>query len=386
MYGAMWDEYDEGTQFLPAITKTADLPQDQEQNFTLIAYDVDGYDVPPDWYMRIAGYGSELVKDERFIEDRFPEKDLRDWQNTHPKYEDRSALRSSLAGGSRSGGSSAQGQSYEDWLKTSEQARAQDDAPPPPYSLEAKENIRIQTVASQGPETPISTRPELAQQDQRLPPLVPPRLGSHSPSSQHGLGIAPPPVPLSSRPTSVVNSAHQTPVAPKPIPSLTARHSPTASPQPAPMQSLYPGQHMSAPQAPSQYQQHDSTSPSSYNRPTFQFPMPNFSPLPQPESPWSQSTTQPAWPHQDWDHTQPSPPAHFPVPPGQSPYGYSSGYNQPIAFPEVMRTAGSSDYSFPMPQAGPMLEPQQLNPGPPPLLPPRESRSRASSGAFIQVC
>ncbi|KAI0248087.1 hypothetical protein BJV78DRAFT_1285053 [Lactifluus subvellereus] len=392
MYGAMWDEYDEGTQFLPAITRTEDLPKDHGQKYTLIAYDVDGYDVPPDWYMRIAGYGSELTKDERYIEDRFPEKELRDWPNTHPKYEVRPTLQSLLASGSRDGGSSGQGQgqSYEDWLKTSEQAKAQDEAPPPPYSLEAEENARLQTGAAQGPQPPISTRPQPAQQNSRPPPPVPPRLNSPSgtsPTPQHNAGTAPP-VPLGSRPTSLATSAPQTSAALGSRPPLTGRHSRTPSPhlsptQLAPMQSSYPGQHMSAPQPPSQYQQHGSTSPSPYDQPILAFPMPSLSPLSQPGSTWSpQATTQPTWPRQDWNYPQPSHPAPLPVPPSQASYDYSSGYDEPVAFPGAMHGAGSGDYSFPMPQPAPMLEPQQLSPGPPPPLQSRESRSRASSGDY----
>lgn len=383
MYGAMWDEYDEGTQFLPAIAKAEDLPKDQGQKFTLIAYDVDGYDIPPDWYMRIAGYGSELTKDERYIEDRFPEKELRDWPNTHPKYEIRPTLQSSLAsaGGSRSGGSSGQGQSYEDWLRTSEQAKAKDDAPPPPYSLESKENAPVNGGAAQGPQIPVSTRPQPAQQDLQPPPLVSLRPNSYSgtsPTLQHSPSAAPP-IPLSSRPTPLAISAPQTPTALGSRPSPPTRQSPI--PQLAPIQSSYPGQHMSA----SQYQQQGSTSPSPYTQPVLPFPMPNLSPLPQMGSTWSpQSTTQPAWPQQNWNYHEPSHPAPLPVPPGQASYDYdySSGYNEPVAFPGGMHRVGSGDYSFPMPQTAPILEPQQLDPGPPPPSQSRESHSRASYGDY----
>jgi hypothetical protein len=45
------------------------LPCDEGGKFSLIAGDIDGYDVPPDWYMQIAGYGSSLVKGERNNDD-----------------------------------------------------------------------------------------------------------------------------------------------------------------------------------------------------------------------------------------------------------------------------------------------------------------------------
>lgn len=398
MYGAMWDEYDEGTQFLPAITKTEDLPHDENHKFSLIAYDADGYDVPADWYMRIAGYGSELVKGERHLEDRFPEKELRDWEYSHPKTETRPSLESMLASGSgiNGGGSSStggEGQSYEDWLKTEGQGKDKEEAPPPPYSLEAEESTCVQSIAAQGPPAPIATRPEPPHTDSRPPPPVPPRHDPQSgPSapSQNDAGTAPP-VPLSSRPTSIAASPGRS-LSPSLFghgPSQSAYHSQAtssnlAASQPVPVQSSYPGQHASASQPPSQFSQGTSAGSSSYTRPTVQLPTPNFTPLPQPASPWSsQPSTPPVWPPQDWNYpSQPLPSSRFPVPPTQAPYGYPSGYGESIAFPEVMRSMGPTEYGFTMPQATPILEPQQFNPGPPPPLEPRESRNRASSGDY----
>ncbi|KAI9432601.1 hypothetical protein H4582DRAFT_2192235 [Lactarius indigo] len=382
MYGAMWDEYDEGTQFLPAITKTEDLPHDQDNKFSLIAYDVDGYDVPADWYMRIAGYGSELVKGERHLEDRFPEKELRDWEYSHPKTEIRPSLEPTHASGSgiHGGGSSSaggEGQSYEDWLKAEGQGKDKEEAPPPPYSLEAEEAAGVQSVTAQGPPTPTTTRPSQPHTDSRPPPPIPPRhdlQSSPSTPSQNDTGAAPP-VPLSSRPTSTAPSP-----GPSQLPSLlghgpsqSAYHSqatssnPAAS-QPAPVQSFYPD---STPQHLSPYRT----------------PTPNFTPLPQPASPWSsQPPTSPMWVPQDWNHpSQSLPPSRFPVPPTQASYGYPSGYSEPITFPEVMRPVGPADYGFTMPQVTPILESQQFNPGPPPPLEPRESHNRAHQTTTIRV-
>ncbi|KAI9436136.1 hypothetical protein BJY52DRAFT_1329542 [Lactarius psammicola] len=398
MYGAMWDEYDEGTQFLPAITKTEDLPHDENHKFSLVAYDVDGYDVPADWYMRIAGYGSELVKGEQHLEDRFPEKELRDWEYSHPKTEIRPSLEPMLAGGSGiNGGASSstggEGQSYEDWLKTEGQGKDKEEAPPPPYSLEAEEPTSVQSVAAQGPPAPITTRPEPPHTDSRPPPPVPPRHDSQSgPSapSQSGTGAAPP-VPLSSRPTSIAATPgpSQSPSLFGHGPSQSAYHSQAtssnlAASQPVLVQSSYPGQHPSAPQPPSPYSQDTSAGSSSYTRPTVQLPTPNFTPLPQPASPWSsQPSTPPVWPPQDWSYpSQPLAPSRFPVPPTQAPYGSPSGYSESLAFPEAMRPMGPADYGFTMPQTTPILGPQQLSPGPPPPLEPRESRNRASSGDY----
>ncbi|KAJ7660826.1 hypothetical protein DFH06DRAFT_1400198 [Mycena polygramma] len=47
LYGAMWDEYDEGTAFLPVIEKKRLLPESETWPF--MALDEDGYDLPGDW-------------------------------------------------------------------------------------------------------------------------------------------------------------------------------------------------------------------------------------------------------------------------------------------------------------------------------------------------
>ncbi len=396
MYGAMWDEYDEGTQFLPAVTKTEDLPHDENHKFTLIAYDVDGYDVPADWYMRIAGYGSELVKGERQPEDRFPEKELRDWEYSHPKTEIRPSLESMLASGSGrnvgggGGSSSTDGarQSYENWLKIEGQGKDKEDAPPPPYSLEVEESTGVQSVTAQGPQTPISTRPEPPQTDSRPPPPVPPRQDPQfgfSVPSQHSVGA--PPVPISSRPTSILASPDSS-RPPSHGPHQVACHSPATSPSPTAtqtvlVQSSYAGQSVSAPPPTSQFS-HNTVDVDLYTRPTVHLPTPDLSPLPQPASTRpSQPSTQPAWPPQDWSYpSQPFSPPQFPVPPIQASYGYPSGYGESIAFPEAMRPVGPTDYGFVMPQTTSILGPQQLHPGPPPSLQPRESHHRASPGNF----
>ncbi|KAI0063256.1 hypothetical protein BV25DRAFT_466337 [Artomyces pyxidatus] len=101
MYGAMWDEYDEGTNFLPVVSQQHQIPHDEKDQFKFMALDVDGYVLPSDWYMRIAGYAAEALKGERQINEEFPEKELKDWTHSHPNYEDAG---SSSAGPSGSGG------------------------------------------------------------------------------------------------------------------------------------------------------------------------------------------------------------------------------------------------------------------------------------------
>jgi hypothetical protein len=354
MYGAMWDEYDKGTQFLPAITKTADLPQDESGKFTLIACDVDGYDVPPDWYMRIAGYGSSLVKSERHDDDRFPEKELREWE---PKYEVRSTLQSMLASGSgsgaRSSGTSARAQPHSNVVRRAPPDREQENPPPPPYSRDADRSAGVSPVVSRGP--------DLLQRDSPPIPWWLDLQAGLSPTSSHSTGL-PPPISHASRLSATPPQSPASPIR-GPFPAAHQAKS-SDSPyhfsarQPAPMES-YPD-NMPMPQVSMRYQPEDS-GPSSCTAPAVQLTMP------QPGDSWySPQNTQPAWSTQYWNNSNPMAP--FGQPPG--PYGYQSGYNDPTSFSEAMR----ANYGYSMPQTAPLLEPQQYNPGPlPPLPPARES-------------
>ncbi len=387
----MWDEYDEGTQFLPAINKTADLPHDEGRKFTLIACDIDGYDVPPDWYMRIAGYGASLVKGERNNEDRFPENVLREWE---PKYEVRPTLQSLLVSGSgASGTTTTQRPSYRNVPRRVAAAdREIEEPPPPPYEREAGGNA---TVVSPGPEPPISTRPDVPRGDSRPPPPPP---VSARPSFQAGLspirhpspGVAPA-IPLASRPTanSPPHSPHSPgppPVPPKRGPSPAAHHGKAPSSphhlsadHPAPMGSAFP-HHMPMPQILSgaQYHMDDSVGgSSSYASPAAQVPMPP------PETPWySQPNTQPGWANQYLNNPNEMAPIHAPPPPpGQhlGAYGYEGGYNDSFSFP--IRPSANYGYS----QTPPILEPQQLNPGPPPPVSPSRESLPPCIGATCHV-
>ena len=382
MYGAMWDEYDEGTQFMPAITKAAALPQDQSQRFTLIAYDVDGYDVPPDWYMRIAGYGSALVKDELFIEDRFPEKLFSNWET---KYESRPSLRSLLASGSGSASTSGQGPSRMANPRPMLEGREQDDAPPPPYSPNPQgSGVNIVAVPSRGPEPPVATHPDPTREASRPPPPIPPRLNSRPGPSPTlpSLGVAPPPpIKLSSRPSLHSPTPPRSPISHESGPSTTTHHGQPHPPphhltatQPAPVQSSYPP-YMPFPHSPTSWNQDKGpTSPSEYVPPTAQPSMSNYHSLPEPGAPWYPTPdTQPSWPRQDWNFPNPMGPTHFPAPSqpvSASAYGYPSGYSDPHAFPDSSHRPVDYPYSGSMqPEVPSILEPQQLNPGPPP--PPR---------------
>jgi hypothetical protein len=380
----MWDEYDEGTQFLPAITKAANLPQDESGKFTLIACDIDGYDVPPDWYMRIAGYGSSLVKSERNNEDRFPEKVLREWE---PKFEARPIVVQSVrAGGSGNASSNTNTQrpSHRNAPRRAAPDREQEDPPPPPYTREAGDSANVSTVVSPGPEPPISTRPYVPRGDSRPPPRVPPRPSSQaglSPISRPSPGVAPA-IPLASRPSvnAPSHSPHTPgpPVPPKrgPSPGYHGHDKPPSSPhhfstnQQAPMESPYPHL-MPMPQilSGSQYQMNDSVGgPNSY-APQITMPQPGNTWYPQPN-------TQPAWTNQYWNNPNEMTPIHAPPSPGQhlGVYGHEGGYGDSFSFPEARRSSADYHDSNSMSHTPPILDPQQLNPvSPPPQFPLRES-------------
>ncbi|KAF5338238.1 hypothetical protein D9758_012849 [Tetrapyrgos nigripes] len=114
IYGAMWDEYDEGTAFMPVVEKARHLPVSEK--YTFLALDADGYDLPADWYMRICGFAAEGLKSERMIHETFPSKELQDFWSSRPKYEQTDP------GGS--GEVEVEG------------SRINSEPPPPPYSLE----------------------------------------------------------------------------------------------------------------------------------------------------------------------------------------------------------------------------------------------------------
>ncbi|KAL5495884.1 hypothetical protein ACEPAI_1348 [Sanghuangporus weigelae] len=227
VYGAMWDEYDEGTAFLPAVSKKRELPVEAQGRF--IALDADGYDLPPDWYMRIAGFAGEMIRGEKEVHETFPVKDLQDYWSSRPKYEPAPSGPSSaepsgsgIASGSGSGNENV-GQTFDEWC--AQEKEGVDDLPPPPYTLEA-DSSSAPTVAPHpsqtqsqsqnpsqqehrnegGPPVPLQTRPVSFSASQMS------TSESTAPSSEHGR----PQVSLASRPSL---SSHP----PAPAPSIASR-------------------------------------------------------------------------------------------------------------------------------------------------------------------
>ncbi|KAK0475147.1 hypothetical protein IW261DRAFT_1495730 [Armillaria novae-zelandiae] len=148
MYGAMWDEYDEGTAFMPIVTKKSMLPQSGQN----------GYDLPSDWYMRICGFAAEGLRSERLIHETFPVKELDDYWSTRPKYEE-------------------DAQKKEAWLFS--QKEEKDELPPPPYSLEEDE-ARPSGSGSGSTSRPASVTLQAHPPAGTSPPAQPGALNSNS--------------------------------------------------------------------------------------------------------------------------------------------------------------------------------------------------------------
>ncbi|KAI0321461.1 hypothetical protein OF83DRAFT_1168415 [Amylostereum chailletii] len=363
MYGAMWDEYDEGTNFMPVVEKVSQLPHDDARKFKFLAYDIDGYDVPSDWYMRIAGYAAEALKGERSIEEHFPEKELRDWKSSHPRYETRPP------GSGASGSGTGDGQGYVQWPQDS---NVGDEPPPPPYTVQVTGGQA--SIESPRPALPASTRPHPPPVRQGLRPSPGPTLPPdpiHSLTdhmSRHEISstsIPPPPIP-SSRPSSYPPPQPQphVPVLPPSQPQSLPPPLPPSRP-PHTMQNSYPppppswppaewGPHASPPPPPPHHAPY--TGPSTFTYPEQYYPpgplMPSELSMPSGPStaPWPgglsmPSPSSPSMPTPgDGSGYQPSyTPYPPPVPPRPPIHPGSSSYGQPQVPPPVPQRAYGND-------------------------------------------
>ncbi|KAG6373259.1 hypothetical protein JVT61DRAFT_6886 [Boletus reticuloceps] len=153
IYGAMWDEYDEGTVYMPVVSYASQLPV--HSSFRFLALDVDGHDLPSDWYMRILGYAAEAFHGERTLLDTFPVKELQDYWTTRPHHEDK--------GDDKQADVEAVTRAFKEWEVSQRHAGAITDTPPP-YSLEdtPARHPSTRTIAGDGP-----TRPPPVRQDMR---------------------------------------------------------------------------------------------------------------------------------------------------------------------------------------------------------------------------
>ena len=175
IYGAMWDEYDEGTAFMPVVSSSKELPVHPE--FEFLALDADGYSLPSDWYMRIAGFTAEALRGERMLHETFPIKELQDYWATRPKYEEdriqdeqeEQSRRSQMA--------------YQNWV-THQGGATTDEIPPPPYSLEEEQGTQIHQEFIRPPQT------SSASNSRPIPPVATkPTLGSSSGASVSSISL-----------------------------------------------------------------------------------------------------------------------------------------------------------------------------------------------------
>lgn len=148
---------------MPVVEKSRLLPRSDKYSF--MALDADGYDLPADWYshlsacsypkkvlseslllfryMRICGFAAEGLRSERMIHETFPSKELQDYWSTRPRFEEIKIKSGDFVSGSA--GELDGGQSYQGWLAA--QKDSKDEAPPPPYSLEAEHSTATSSQA-----------------------------------------------------------------------------------------------------------------------------------------------------------------------------------------------------------------------------------------------
>ncbi|OJA19220.1 hypothetical protein AZE42_10898 [Rhizopogon vesiculosus] len=199
----MWDEYDEGTAFMPVVSSSKELPVHPQ--FDFLALDADGHSLPSDWYMRIAGFTAEALRGERVLHETFPIKELQDYWATRPRYEDEAIQEEEEA-------KQAQ-RAYENWA-TKQGGSSTDEVPPPPYSLEAEQHTQSPQEATRPPQAssalnirpipPAATKPILGlSSSASVSSASPPSLPARAPSLTAGMSSAsspPPAVNMSSRP------------------------------------------------------------------------------------------------------------------------------------------------------------------------------------------
>jgi hypothetical protein len=68
LYGAMFDEVDEGTAMFKIAPTAAAVPAQG----SFVPLDVDGQKLPSDWYLRVAGEGSKMLRGEIALGNTLP--------------------------------------------------------------------------------------------------------------------------------------------------------------------------------------------------------------------------------------------------------------------------------------------------------------------------
>ncbi|EMD41457.1 hypothetical protein CERSUDRAFT_110033 [Gelatoporia subvermispora B] len=306
VYGAMWDEYDEGTAFMPVVPHKSQLPVHERYNF--MALDEDGFDLPSDWYMRICGFVGESLRGERTVTETFPSKELQDYWSSRPRYEDKPKQEEDSKGEKNFG-------SYEEWKKAFEKENM-DEPPPPPYSLEADERSAQQNAVA-GPSGNShfsqSGPPVRSNQETWCPDTAVSSLATDlSRQSLHD-GRGPPSPVAANRPPTVPENRPRPPAVPSNRPLINTERPPSRS------------------DAASRPPLQPPTSPSTYG--------PSYGYTPQPGPPSSSPAPGPwsaPWPPPEWD-VRPSPP--------QAPYSSYPGSSGPPGVPPPLKPRPSTSVS-----------------------------------------
>jgi hypothetical protein len=68
IYGAMFDEMDEGT----AMLKLAPTPNQLPAQGTFVPLNIDGYALPSDWYLRLADQASRMLRGDSLLQSSMP--------------------------------------------------------------------------------------------------------------------------------------------------------------------------------------------------------------------------------------------------------------------------------------------------------------------------
>jgi hypothetical protein len=68
IYGAMFDEVDEGTAMFKLAPTTADVPAQG----SWVPLNIDGFSLPSDWYLRLAGEASRMLRGDIPLQSTIP--------------------------------------------------------------------------------------------------------------------------------------------------------------------------------------------------------------------------------------------------------------------------------------------------------------------------
>ena len=68
LYGAMFDEMNEGTSMLKMVATTNQLPV----GASLVPLNIDDYPLPSDWYLQLANQAGKMLRDDIPVQPQMP--------------------------------------------------------------------------------------------------------------------------------------------------------------------------------------------------------------------------------------------------------------------------------------------------------------------------